>query len=84
METKKVGFKRKLIGEVTSNKAQKTITVTVERRYKHPLYSKFVHRRKKYHAHDENQVAALGNKVLIVESKPYSKQKTWELVKVLS
>ncbi len=76
-------FKRKLVGVVVSDKADKTIVVKVTRRFKHPLYSKFVHYSKKYHAHDEQGVAKAGDTVQIIESKPFSKLKKWQLVKVL-
>lgn len=81
METTKK-FKRKLEGVVVSTKCEKTIVVNVVRRFKHPKYSKFVHESKKYHAHDEKGLANTGDKVTIIESKPYSKMKTWELLQV--
>ncbi|TDJ04359.1 MAG: 30S ribosomal protein S17 [Deltaproteobacteria bacterium] len=74
-------FKKRLEGIVTSDKSDKTIVVTVQRRYKHPKYSKFLFKSAKYHAHDENNVAKVGDRVTIVESRPYSKNKTWELFK---
>lgn len=73
-------FKRKLKGVVVSDKASKTVVVKVERRYKHPIYSKFVTGSKKYHAHDEKETAKVGDVVTIIESRPYSKLKKWELV----
>lgn len=75
-------FKRKLEGVVVSDKNEKTIVVKVLRRFKHQKYSKFVHESKKYHAHDEKCEAKLGDKVTIVESRAYSKNKKWELVRV--
>lgn len=75
-------FKRKLDGVVVSVKNEKTVVVNVERRYKHSTYSKFVTDSKKYHAHDELKSAKLGDKVTIIESRPYSKLKKWELLKV--
>lgn len=80
MEAKK--FKKTLNGVVVSAKGDKTITVNVVRRFKHPKYSKFVHKSKKYHAHDELNKAAEGDRVTIIESRPYSKSKTWELLSV--
>lgn len=65
-----------LIGIVTSDKMQKTITVNVERKSKHPLYKKLVITHKKYHAHDEKEEAKIGDKVEIVECRPLSKTKT--------
>ncbi len=78
-ETKKV-FKRKLKGVVVSDKTDKTIVVKVARRFKHPIYSKFVTKTKKYHAHDESNTAKAGEVVTIIESRPYSKLKKWELL----
>jgi small subunit ribosomal protein S17 len=77
-ETKKV-YKRKLKGVVISDKADKTVVVKVERRFMHPIYSKFVSKTKKYHAHDEANTAKIGDVVTIIESRPHSKLKKWEL-----
>jgi small subunit ribosomal protein S17 len=71
--------KRTLKGTVISAAGDKTIVVSVERRVKHPMYSKFVSRTKKYHAHDEKNVATKGDAVTIIESRPHSKLKKWEL-----
>ena len=78
-ETKKV-FKRKLKGVVVSDKADKTIVVSVSRRFKHPIYSKFVSKTKKYHAHDDANSAKAGDVVTIIESRQHSKLKKWELL----
>ena len=78
-ETTKV-FKRKLKGVVVSSKGDKTVVVRVQRRFKHPIYSKFVNQSKKYHAHDEANTAAEGDVVTIIESRPHSKLKKWELI----
>lgn len=75
--------KRTLEGVVVSNKNDKTIVVNVVRRYKHATYNKFVNFSKKYHAHDLNNQAQVGDKVWIVESKPYSKLKKWELERIV-
>jgi small subunit ribosomal protein S17 len=75
-------FKRTLTGEVVSDKTAKTIVVRVERKT-HPKYNKFVTKSKKYHVHDEAEKAAIGNVVTIIESKPYSKLKRWELVSIV-
>ena len=80
MSTKKEVFKRKLKGVVVSDKANQTIVVKVERRFKHPIYSKFVKKAKKYHAHDAENRAKTGDVVTIIESRPFSKLKKWELV----
>jgi small subunit ribosomal protein S17 len=75
-------FKRTLTGEVVSDKTSKTIVVKVERKTMHPKYNKFVTTSKKYHVHDEKEQASMGNVVTIIESKPYSKLKRWELVSI--
>jgi small subunit ribosomal protein S17 len=71
------------IGIVSSTAMAKTITVKVERRLKHPIYGKFVLQSKKFHAHDEKNECGLGDKVLIMETRPLSKTKTWRLVEIL-
>jgi small subunit ribosomal protein S17 len=76
-------FKRTLTGEVVSDKSTKTIVVKVDRKTMHPKYNKFVTKSKKYHAHDEKELASVGNVVTIIESKPYSALKRWELVSVV-
>ena len=72
--------KRILIGTVTSDKTDKTVTVLVERKVKHPLYGKIIRRSKKYHAHDESNEYQLGDTVRIEETKPISKTKTWKVI----
>jgi len=72
--------KRILQGVVVSDKQDKTVVVEVERRFKHPLYKKFIKRSKKYAAHDENNQFKTGDAVKIVETKPISKNKSWEVV----
>ena len=71
---------RILTGVVTSNKSDKTITVKIERKVKHPLYGKVVKRASKVHAHDENNSASIGDIVSVKECRPISKTKTWILV----
>ena len=71
---------RILTGVVTSNKADKTITVKIERKVKHPLYGKVVKRASKVHVHDENNSASIGDIVSVKECRPISKTKTWVLV----
>ena len=71
------------VGRVVSDKMNKTVTVLVERRVKHPLYGKVVTRSKKYHAHDENNDARQGDIVRVIESRPLSRTKRWKLVEVL-
>lgn len=77
-------FKRTFTGKVTSNKADKTLTVLVNRRVKHSLYGKIITRSKKYHVHDENNQGSIGDTVIIEETRPISKTKTWRLVKLIS
>lgn len=72
--------RRILKGRVVSNKGDKSITVLVERRVMHPIYKKFIRTSKKYHAHDENNVAQEGQTVSIQECRPLSKTKNWILV----
>jgi len=71
---------RILTGVVTSNKADKTVTVKIERKVKHPLYGKVIKRATKVHAHDENNSASIGDIVSVKECRPLSKTKTWTLV----
>jgi small subunit ribosomal protein S17 len=73
---------RTLTGKVVSDKMEKTITVLVERRVKHPLYGKYLTRSTKLHAHDEENQCSSGDIVTIKESRPLSKSKTWTLVGV--
>lgn len=72
--------KRILQGVVISSKADKTITVKVERRFKHPIYKKFIKVSKKYAAHDPNNKFQEGDKVNIIENRPISKTKTWVVI----
>ncbi len=75
-------FKRKLEGVVVTAGNDKTIVVNVIRRYKHGTYNKFVSKSKKYHAHDVTNKAQVGDKVTIIESRPFSKLKNWELLNI--
>jgi small subunit ribosomal protein S17 len=71
------------LGVVSSNKMDKTITVNVERKVKHPLYGKFLKKTTKFHAHDEKNECSIGDTVKIMESRPMSKTKRWRLVEVV-
>jgi len=71
------------LGVVSSNKMDKTITVNVERKVKHPLYGKFVKKSTKFHAHDEKNECSIGDTVKIMETRPMSKTKRWRLVEVI-
>lgn len=70
-------------GVVSSNKMEKTITVTIVRKLKHPKYGKFVKKSKKFHAHDENNEAQIGDVVKIMETRPLSKSKRWRMVEII-
>lgn len=74
---------RSVSGRVISNKMDKSITVEIERRVKHPLYGKFIKRRTRLHAHDANNECGQGDLVQIEECRPMSKTKSWRLVKVI-
>ena len=71
------------IGLVTSNRMDKTITVAVERKVKHPIYGKFVKKTTKFHAHDAKKACTIGDMVRIMETRPMSKTKRWRLVEVV-
>ena len=81
METRKLRKER--TGVVTSNKMDKSITVAVKWKEKHPIYGKFVNKTKKYHAHDEKNECNIGDTVKIMETRPLSKTKTWRLVQII-
>jgi small subunit ribosomal protein S17 len=68
------------VGKVVSNKMQKSITIIVDRKVKHPIYGKFVNRSTKFMAHDEKNEAGIGDTVRIMETRPMSKSKRWRLV----
>lgn len=74
---------RTLVGRVTSNKMDKTVTVSVERRVKHPVYGKYVVRTTKYHAHDASDAVNEGDLVEIAETRPMSKTKSWTVKRVV-
>ena len=81
METK--GLRKERIGVVTSNKMDKTITVAVKWKEKHPIYGKVVNKTKKYHAHDEKNECNIGDTVRLMETRPLSKLKRWRLVEII-
>jgi small subunit ribosomal protein S17 len=78
-----VGQRKRLIGEVVSNKMDKTVVVVVRRTRRHPLYGKVIRISKRYKAHDETNECLVGDQVRIVESHPYSKDKHWRVEAVL-
>lgn len=75
--------KRTLVGRVVSDKMEKTVTVLIERKVKHPMYGKIMVRSKKYHAHNEGNAAKAGDLVEIVETRPVSRTKSWAVTTVL-
>ena len=76
-------LRKERIGIVTSDKMQKSITVSVERKVKHPKYGKFVKKTTKFVAHDETNDAGIGDTVRIMETRPLSKNKNWRLVEIV-
>ncbi len=82
--TKKPGLRKTRVGVVTSTKMDKTIVVEYVARVPHPKFKNIVKKSKKFYAHDENSTAKVGDKVRIVETRPLSKLKCWELVEVLT
>ena len=74
---------RTLVGRVVSDRMEKTVTVLVERRVRHPMYNKIIVRSNKYHAHNDNNEAKVGDVVEIQESRPISKTKTWVVSRLL-
>jgi len=72
--------RRVMLGKVVSDKAEKTVTVLVDRRFKHPLYKKYIVRSKKFLAHDEDNSRKVGDRVRIRECRPLSKRKCWEVI----
>ncbi len=76
-------LRKERIGIVTSDKMEKTITVAVERREKHPIYGKFLKKTSKFSAHDEKNDCGIGDTVKIMETRPLSKNKRWRLVEVI-
>ncbi len=83
MEKEIRNLRKERVGVVTSDKMDKTVTVLVERKVKHPIYGKFLKKSKKFHAHDEKNDGGIGDTVRIMETKPMSKSKNWRLVEIL-
>ena len=81
METR--NLRKERTGVVTSNKMDKSITVAIKWKEKHPIYGKFVKKTKKYHAHDEKNECNIGDTVKIMETRPLSKTKRWRLVQII-
>ena len=81
METR--NLRKERTGVVTSNKMDKSITVAIKWKEKHPIYGKFVNKTKKYHAHDEKNECGIGDTVKIMETRPLSTTKRWRLVQII-
>ncbi len=78
-----MGKRKVLVGEVVSDKMDKTVVVRVERAFRHPVYGKVVKKHKKFYAHDENNQCRIGDIVKIMETRPLSKLKRWRVVEIL-
>ena len=76
-------LRKERVGEVVSNKMEKSITVAVQRKVKHPIYGKFVTKTTKFTAHDEDNACGIGDTVKIMETRPLSKNKRWRLVEII-
>ncbi len=76
-------LRKERVGVVSSNKMDKSITVVVKRKVKHPVYGKFVNKTKKFMAHDEENKCSIGDTVRIMETRPLSRSKTWRLVEII-
>lgn len=76
-------LRKERIGKVVSNKMQKSITVAIDRKEKHPIYGKFMNKTTKFTAHDEKNEAGIGDVVRIMETRPISKNKRWRLVEII-
>ncbi len=81
---KERGNRKKRIGLVVSNKMDKTVVVVVERRFRDPMYKKIVKRKKRYKAHDERNECIVGDKVLLMETRPLSRDKRWRIVSIMN
>jgi small subunit ribosomal protein S17 len=81
--TEKRGLRKERTGVVVSNKMNKSIVVSVERKVKHPIYGKFIKKTTKFMAHDENNDSKVGDLVLISETRPLSKNKNWRLTQII-
>ena len=83
MSTMERNLRKERVGIVSSNKADKSITVVVKRKVKHSVYGKFVNKSKKFLAHDEENTCNIGDTVRIMETRPLSKRKSWRLVEII-
>ena len=83
MEQISRGYRKTRIGEVVSDKMDKTIVVAIKTKVRHPLYGKMVNRTRKFKAHDENNECGIGDTVKIMETRPISKDKRWRVVEII-
>ena len=83
MEQISRGYRKTRIGEVVSDKMDKTIVVAIKTKVRHPLYGKMVNRTRKFKAHDENNECGIGDTVKIMETRPLSKDKRWRLIEIV-
>lgn len=83
MEQIERSLRKERVGKVVSNKMEKSITVAIERKVKHPIYGKFIHKTTKLMAHDEQNQCGIGDTVKIMETRPLSKNKRWRLVEII-
>ncbi|MCI8728842.1 MAG: 30S ribosomal protein S17 [Clostridia bacterium] len=83
METTERNLRKERVGIVVSDKMDKTVVVAIQQRVKHPLYKKIVNKTKKFMAHDEENTCGIGDKVLIQETRPLSKNKCWRIVEII-
>ena len=84
MATIERNLRKERVGKVVSNKMDKSITLTVDRKVKHPLYGKFVQKTTKLMAHDENNECGIGDTVKVMETRPLSKNKCWRLIEIVA
>jgi small subunit ribosomal protein S17 len=82
-ENKERNLRKERVGVVVSNKMDKTIVVAEKRKFKHPIYGKFVNKTTKFYAHDDTNTCNIGDTVRIMETRPLSKQKCWRLVEII-
>ena len=83
MDTTERNLRKERVGIVVSDKMDKTVVVAIQQRVKHPLYKKIVNKTKKFMAHDEENTCGIGDKVLIQETRPLSKNKCWRIVEII-
>jgi small subunit ribosomal protein S17 len=83
MEAIKRNLRKERVGRVVSNKMEKSVVITVERRVKHPIYGKFVQKTSKLMVHDENNECGIGDTIKVMETRPLSKNKRWRLIEII-